>query len=217
VVQATSQRLARFTYIGWPGPEIQLDWANLGGPGYSGRSARSSMWPRPPQLLARSTPAGSVQKSSRTGPACPSLCGVTYVSSLSLFGQGCQAVACCRPALCLRAAFHVYTRCFSTPPPVGHACCAACHYTGTWVSGRESRCWSRLRSKRVASGPKFAAELTRSVTGPGRPGTCRCALLIGWTAPRERRVRAPLIDVYRACLSQASKQAIREPSVCVDC
>jgi hypothetical protein len=31
---------------------------------------------------------------------------------VQLFGQGCQAVACCRAALCLRAAFHVYTRCF---------------------------------------------------------------------------------------------------------
>ena len=58
---------------------------------------------------------------------------------------------------------------------------------GTWVSGREPRCWSRLRSKRVASGPRFTAELTRSVTGPCGPGTCRCALRIGWTAPRERR------------------------------
>jgi hypothetical protein len=88
---------------------------------------------------------------------------------------------------------------------------------GTWVFGREYGCWSRLRSKRVASGPRFTAELTRSVTGPGEPGTCRCAPLHKCTVSRERRVRAPLIDVYRACLSQASKQAIREPSVCVDC
>jgi hypothetical protein len=60
--------------------------------------------------------------------------GASYVSSLSLFGQGCRAVACCRAALCLRAAFHVYVRCFSTPPPVGHACCAASHRgdLGVW-------------------------------------------------------------------------------------
>ena len=32
---------------------------------------------------------------------------------------------------------------------------------GTWVFGREYGCWSRLRSKRVASGPRFTAELTR--------------------------------------------------------
>ena len=88
---------------------------------------------------------------------------------------------------------------------------------GTWVFGREYGCWSRLRSKRVASGPRFTAELTRSVIGPCGPGTCRCALLHKCTVSRERRVRAPLIDVYRACLSQASKQAIREPSVCVEC
>ena len=88
---------------------------------------------------------------------------------------------------------------------------------GTWVFGREYGCWSRPRSKRVASGPQFTAELTRSVTGPGEPGTCRCAPLNKCTVSRERRVRAPLIDVYRACLSQASKRAILEPSVCVDC
>ena len=88
---------------------------------------------------------------------------------------------------------------------------------GTWVFGREYGCWSRPRSKRVASGPQFTAELTRSVTEPGEPGTCRCALLHKCTVSRKRRVRAPLIDVYRACLSQARKRAILELSVCVDC
>ena len=34
---------------------------------------------------------------------------------------------------------------------------------GSWVFGREYGCWSRLRSKRVASGPQFTAELTRSI------------------------------------------------------
>ena len=63
------------------------------------------------------------------------LCGVTPVSWLSLFGQGWRGVACCRAALlCLRAAFHVYLRCFSTPPPIGHACYAASHCgdLGAW-------------------------------------------------------------------------------------
>ena len=71
----------------------------------------------------------------------------------------------------------------------------------TWVFGLEPRCWSRLRSKLATSGPQFTAELTRSVAGPDEPGICRRALLLGCTAPRERRVRALLIDVYRACLT----------------
>ena len=76
------------------------------------------------------------------------------------------------------------------------------------------RCWARLRSKRVASGPQFTAELTRSATEPGRPGTCRCAQLIGWTAPRERRARGPL---YRCSpgMSLTCEQTGHTGALCV--
>ena len=86
----------------------------------------------------------------------------------------------------------------------------------TWVFGREPRCWSRLCSKLAASGPQFTAELTRSVTGPGEPGIFRRALLLGCTAPRERRVRVLLIEVYWACLTGEQTGHTGEPSeLCV--
>jgi hypothetical protein len=147
-----------------------------------------------------------------------------YVSWLSLFGATFRAGlpgSCVLPRRplppsrvpCLHPVF------FSTPLPIDRACCTRRLSAGTCAVclAANPRCWARLRSRRVASGPHFTAELTSSATEPGRPGTCRCAQLIGWTAPRERRARGPLIGVHRACLSHASKRAIREPSVCVDC
>ena len=109
----------------------------------------------------------------------------------------------------------VYVRCFSTPPPVGHTGAAQRLTAGTWVLGREYGCWSRLRSERVASGPQFTAELTRSVTEPGEPGTCRCALLhkIMHCVARETCLRAP----YRCLpgMSLTGEQTGHTGALCV--
>ena len=79
-------------------------------------------------------------------------------------GQGWRGVACCRAALCFRAAFHVYRRCFSTPPPIGHACCAASHCgdLGAWPRTKgECRVCARVSEPAAARGSPQSS--------PGRP------------------------------------------------
>ena len=139
------------------------------------------------------------------------ICGVSTGLPLSLFGQGCRAVACCRAALChppSRVPRATYLPLVFLNTTTRLATRDAQRLTvGTWVFGRGAgrsctvselfepclnpRCWSRLRSsKRVASGPRFTRFTAEArahqvgVTGPGRPGTCRCAPLLGWTASR---------------------------------
>ena len=115
---------------------------------------------------------------------------------------------------------HVYARCFSTPLPIGRACCAARLSTGTWVLfGGEPKVLGVSLSaqyKRVARAARSSppsSPHTGSATEPGPRSTGDLPMrtqLIEWTAPRagETCARGPHIGVHWACLSHASKRAI---------